>query len=242
MEYHELEKTKVTQLREMAAEYPDIEGVSRLSGVSVGVHQRWQTKRGGGKDRPPAIVDWMRLSVVGTFYSTKSHQPPADGRLFWYRPENSIGSNHVNIDYEWNISDSTVLLADMNIDVDDAEIGRSGIALAVSRDPRLKYFFGLRTIRELDTILGTFGIRYQINRKYSVSFLEQYDFDFDGGENQITQVSIVRKLPRWFVGFTVQFDLRQEDLTFMITLWPEGMPEFRIGGSRVGTWASSERN
>jgi len=31
MEYHELEKTKVTQLREMAAEYPDITGVTGRS-------------------------------------------------------------------------------------------------------------------------------------------------------------------------------------------------------------------
>ena len=60
-------------------------------------------------------------------------------------------------------------------DIDGGTIGRSGIAVAVSRDPRLRYFVGLRTIDEVDSILGTVGMKYRINRKYTVSIFEQYD-------------------------------------------------------------------
>jgi hypothetical protein len=218
---------------------PDIEThLGGLSGITFGIHQRLQTKRGQAQ----TTVDWMRLDVVAGFYDSEIKQPRSDGRFFGYRPENSIGRNHINIDYKWNISDSTALLADMNYDIDRSIIGRSGLALAISRDPRLGYFVGLRTIEDMDSTVGTFGIRYKLNEKYSISFFEQYDFDYRGGSNSLTSVTITRKLPRWYAGFTVTFDKRYDELTVMLMLWPEGIPEVEVSTGRMKLLDRSEEN
>jgi len=222
---------------------PDIEThIGGLSGVTLGVHQRLQTKRGRNPDDTPMTVDWMRLDVVAGFYDSRFRQIRSDGQFFAYRPENSIGRNHVNVDYTWNISDSTALLADMNFDIDRAIIGRSGLALAVARDPRLRYFIGLRTIEDMDSTLATFGIHYKLNKKYTLSFFEQYDFEFKGGTNSISSFSITRKLPRWYAGFTVIYDQRYQDLTLMMNFWPEGIPEVDIRTGRLRLLSRSEKN
>ncbi len=221
---------------------PNIEThIGGLSGVTFGVHQRLQTKR-GADPRAQTKVDWMRLDVVVGLYDSRFEQPRSDGQFFGYRPENSIGRNHVNVDYTWNISDSTALLADMNYDIDRSIIGRSGLTLAVSRDPRLGYFIGLRTIEDMDSTVGTFGIRYKLNEKYSVSFAEQYDFDYRGGTNSFTSMTITRKLPRWYAGFTVTFDQRYNELTAMLMFWPEGIPEVEVTTGRMNLLDRSDEN
>ena len=222
---------------------PDIEEhMGRLSGMSFGVHQRLQTKRGKQDDGTPYTVDWMRLDVVASVFDTSVDQVPCDGRFFPYRPENSMGRNSLNVDYTWNISDSTTLMADANFDIDRGVMGRGGIALAVSRDPRLRYFLGLRTIQDMDSSALTAGFRYKLNKKYTFSFFQQYDFDFNSGQNSATSFSIIRKLPRWYVGFTLKFDQRQDDTSFMLTFWPEGIDEVEFSTGNVSIYSKSDRN
>ncbi len=231
------------QPRDLYPMDPDIEThIGELSGLTFGIHQRLQTKRGPKRPGQPNTVDWMRLDVVAGLYDSGFRQIRSDGQFFAYRPENSIGRDHINVDYTWNISDSTALLADMNFDIDRGIIGRSGLALAIARDPRLRYFLGLRTIEDMDSTVGTFGVRYKLNKKYTLSFFEQYDFDFKGGTNSITSVTITRKLPRWYAGFTVTYDQRYEDLTLMLNFWPEGIPEVEISTGRMRLLSRSEKN
>ena len=210
------------------------EHITRLSGGLFGVRQRLQTRRGDPDNE--RTVDWMRLDVLaGVFDANENYRPPADGRYFQSRPEYSLGSNFIYVDYTWHISDATTLLADLNYDIDDKTIGRASVGLNVERTPRLSYFVGLRTINELQSAVGTYALRYQISRKYSVSFVEQYDFDYDGGTNLNTEVTIMRKFPRWYAGFTFGYDARYDDFTIMLNLWPQGLPEaaFRSQAFRV---------
>ena len=209
-----------------------------VSGISMGAHQRLQTKRGRpGKMR---TVDWMRLGVFLQLFSANDRfQPSADGRMFTSRPEYSLARNAVNIDYTWHISDATTFLAMMNWDIDEGDLGRSGFGFVVKRDPRLEYYVGVRTIRDLESAIFTLAAKYQINRKYSIRALQQYDFDYDGGTNLATKFTIVRKFPRWYVGMTVAYDARWDDLTVMLQIWPEGIPEIAID---TGPMAFSERS
>ncbi len=224
---------------------PDIEEfLDRSSGLAFGLHQRLQTKR--GRPGQEETVDWMRLNVNVGIYDNGKDRQTSDGRFFWYRPEHSIARNHVNADYTWNISDSTSVLADTNYDIDDGDIDRFNAGLAVQRDPRLRYYLGTRYIREVDSFVGTAGFNYKISRKYSVSAFEQYDFDFDGGKNMATSFSIIRKLPRWFAGVTFVFNQADGDgddeIGMFLTLWPEGIPEVRIGGDKFTLMGQSSMN
>jgi len=228
--------------------YPMDYGIERritdLSGFSVGVTQRWQTKRGPARKR--RIVDWMRLKVDAGFFSNRPADLPADGRLFRYRPEYSLGRNYINFDYEWNISEGTTFLADANYDIESRRLGRSAVGLTVKRSPRFKYYLGFRTIEALDSSVGTVGFTYKLSKKYTLSVFEQYDFDFRGGKNVATSVRLVRKFPRWYAGFTFVFDQTEDEdeIGLYLTFWPEGIPEFRVSSGRLTpvTRSSSDEN
>ncbi len=216
------------------------EHMTDLSGVEFGVRQLWETKRGEGADQ--RNVEWMRLDITAGFFGNTDEQfnPTTDGRYFASRPEYSLGDDFLFFDYEWYISDSTTLMADMNIDVDDSEIGRASIGLYMERSPRLSYFVGLRTIEQLSTAIGTFAVRYQINRKYSIALIEQYDFDYDGGTNLRSEVSFTRKFPRWYTSLKFGYDARWDDFTIMLNLWPEGFPEAKFTSGEQSIYSSEE--
>lgn len=222
---------------------PDVEEhLRRQNGFSAGVHTRLQTKRGPAGNRH--IADWMRFSAVLGVYDNGPDLAPADGRFFMYRPEYSQGNNHLNLDYTWHISDSTTFLTDMNVDTDHCSIGWWNAGLSVVRSPRMAYFAGMRLLPDMDSGVGTFGVRYKVNERYSITALEQYDFDFDSGKNLATRLTIVRRFPRWNVGFTFMFDRTagDDDVGFMVTVWPEGIPEVRIGGFRMSLLGKSDEN
>jgi len=227
--------------RELYPMDPDIEmHLRRQSGVAVGLRQRLQTKRGPADDRRTA--DWMRLDLSLGVYSNGRDLQPADGKFFFYRPEYSLGRNHLNAEYSWNISDSTLLMADANYDIDSGRVRRHNIGLAVRRDPRLRYYLGLRRILDMDSTVGTLGMSYQLSRKYSVSFFEQYDFDFDGKKNLSTSLTLTRKLPRWYAAFTFSYNQTDDEVTLLLTFWPEGVSEVRIGSGALSLLGGSDEN
>lgn len=221
---------------------PDVEEhLGRKSGVGLTVAQRLQTKRGQGENR--RTVDWMRLAVTGAFFDPDDFDTPtSDGRFFFSRPEYSIARNAINYDYQWSISDSTTFLADGNFDTNRGVMGRWNFGLAVQRDPRLRYYLGIRSIRDLDSTIGTFGATYKINEKYSVSGFFQYDADFNSGETLGSSLSLIRKFPRWYLGTTFVTDRRTGDLGLYFTVWPEGMPEIRLGSGRTTLLSQSDLN
>ncbi len=218
----------------------DVERIERTSGAVFNVYQRLQTKRGAGADRQ--TVDWMRLNLSAGFYNNKTDHTRSVGRFSTYRPENSVDRNHINGEYFWNISDATALIAKANYDIDDKRLGTGSIGFAVQRSPRLSYLAGCRYIDAADSAVGTFGVNYQINKKYSISAFEQYDFAFRDGRNLSSTVAITRKWSRWYSSFVFSYDSSQNEATMLINFWPEGVPEVSLGGAKLGLLGSSSDN
>ena len=205
----------------------------RNNGVSFALYQRWQTKRGEAGNR--RVVDWMRLNITGAWFQYTDSDQTGIGKMFFTRPEYSYQRPYLNIDYAWNISDSVALMAEAFYDFGDGDCSRLDLGFSVQRDPRLSYYAGIRYVKDIDTAVGTFGVNYQINKKYSISAFEQYDFCYRDGVNLGTRVTIVRKFPRWYAGVTFAYDARydgDDKITVLLSLWPEGVPEARIGGGR----------
>jgi hypothetical protein len=121
-------------------------------------------------------------------------------------------------------------------------VGRADAGVSITRDPRLRYYLGWRYIRDLNSSAGTFGVNYKLSPKYSMSIFEQYDFDYNGGENMASSMSIIRKFPRWYGAFTFSFDQRTNDTSVFISFWPEGIPEFMLGGDRMSLFGGSSTN
>jgi len=223
---------------------PDIEGhLYRLGGAQMGVEQRLQTKRGPANNQK--TVDWMRLNLSASFFDNGDPNLVSNGKFDWYRPEYSVARNNLTGEYSWQISDATAFLANANYDLNRGIVGQADAGIAVQRDPRLRYYLGWRALKDLDTSLATVGFNYKLSRKYSVSFFEQYDLDFNSGQNQATSISIIRQLPRWFAGVTftfIQGMAEGDDVGIMLTIWPEGVPEVQMGSQRMNMLGKSEKN
>ncbi len=216
--------------------------VRELGGGTVGVRQVWQTKRGPLDDRQP--TDWLRWDISGVFFNNpqQNSRPPADGRYFFYMPEYSINRNAINSEVQWNMSDATMMLGDFNYDTESNRFGRADIGLAVQRDPRLRYYIGTRYIDALNSAVGTFGTNYALTKKYEVSFFEQYDFKLNGGINNVTSLSLIRKFPRLFTAVTFVVDKAEGSYGVVFSIWPEGVPELKLGGNRLSMLQASGKN
>ncbi len=214
-------------------------GIERTSGVAVNLYQRLITKRGPADAQRK--IDWMRLGLSLGIYDNNHDDQKSLGRFNFYRPEYSVDRNHLNADYTWNISDSTVLTSNMNYDIDDKQFAQGNLGLVVRRDPRLRYFGGVRYLDDTDDTITTFGLNYKISTKYALSIFEQYNFG-DSGRNLKTVVEVTRKFPRWYGAFTFGCDRSTGEITIMVNFWPEGIPEARVNTGRFSVLPGSNLN
>jgi len=215
----------------------DVEGIDEVDGVTVGVRQRWQTKRGqGDRRRAVDLVTWDL--EVGLFNNAESDEI-TNGYTSFTRPENSISQNYVNSLLIWRINDATALVSDANFDINDGELDVFNASLVVDRTPRLSYLLGYRFIEESNSNLLGFGANYKISEKYAVAVREE--FDMARGRTADFTVGLVRKFPRWFVILAFDLDEGEDDIGLTMSLVPEGLPRAALGSRRFTGLAESMR-
>ena len=212
-----------------------IETLDDFDGVTVGLRQRWQTKRGGPGER--RTVDWLTLDLETGFFNNAHPGVPTHGDAFYSRPETSLARNFVNGNVIWRMSDSTALLYDFNWDVNDCQMDVQNISLAVERTPRLSYFLGWRTIDATNSNLLGVGANYRISDKHAFAVREF--FDIDRGETEEFAITYLRKFPRLYVALTFELDETEGESIVSIAAWPEGLPEATIGSRRYTGLATS---
>ena len=208
-----------------------IESIDEVDGVTIGWRNRFQTKRGPKGNR--RTVDWLTLDLEAGFFNDSTSYDCRNrtrGQVFSYRPENSISSNYVSLRSIWRMSDTASLLYDAIVDTDEGRMGLSGIGLHVDRSPRLHWFVGHRYIGLTKSNLLAFGANYRLNYKYTVALREE--FDLDRGENADLELSLIRKMPRWYFAITVGFDDTENVDSVSLAVWPEGAPNWTIGSRR----------
>ncbi len=229
-----------------------IETTDDFGGGTVGVRQRFQTQRGGpGHYR---TVDWIVFDVEGGFFNNKeksedvsnvvygkhdrpiwAFDPPmkterSHGDFIYSRPEDSISSNFIATNFQYRLSDSTVLIHDNVLDVNRGNMGTSNVTLAVEREPRLSYFVGWRYIHDTDSNIVALGGNYKLNEKHTVAVREMYDID--EGRNVSTELVYVRRWPRWHSAVTLDVDKTLDDVGINLSVWPEGAPNLGLGSKR----------
>lgn len=215
-----------------------LEILDEVDGFTLGWRHRLQTKRGGpGHWR---TVDWLTLDLEAGIFNdvrTTDARNRTRGQVFSFKPENSITSNYASLQSIWRVSDTTALLYDAIVDVNDGRIGSSGLGLHIDRDPRLSWFLGHRFIGLTDSNLLGFGANYRLNKKYTLAIHEQ--FDLDRGRNADIAVTILRRMPRWYLAITLEFDQIENVDSVSISIWPEGIPEWTVGSRRYGGLGTS---
>ncbi|MGN6368436.1 MAG: LPS assembly protein LptD [Phycisphaerae bacterium] len=230
----------------------DVEGISRASGTSLALNQRWQTKRGGpGHWRN---VDWLTLNLQwnqffdredGTHTNLFGPYPFARGFYLPSRPDLSFIQDSIAMDGAWRVGERVRILGEANYNTTDARLYQAATGVAVDQTSSLSYFVGARyvdvpsiTSRDYTFVPGgripgysstefTAAVDYQLTRKYEVVASESYDFSL--GENVLSSFTFVRKLPRLITAVTVTYDANQDDTTVSFTMSPEGFPQLGLG-------------
>lgn len=205
-----------------------VEGIGDFDGVTVGIRQRWQTKRGAGENR--RTVDFFTLDVETGIFNDNSGDAATNGFASFSRPENSIARNYVNARTAWRINDRTALLSETNFDLNDREVDIFNLSLVVERPPRLSYLIGYRFIEESESNLLAFDMNYQMTEKHTLALRER--FDLDRGRTLDFTVAFIRKLPRWFAAVTFDLDEGEDDFGVSFSIWPEGLPRAALGSRR----------
>lgn len=197
---------------------PVVEGVDQMGVTELGWRQRFQTMRGPAGKR--VSVDWLTLDLEGTFYNNRRF-PNID-------PDGKRAFNHVDFLTDWKASDSVSLWTDTNYNTDDGTLDYFQGGATVVHTPRMSYTFGQRIIPDADSAIAFFGFDYQINEKWRVAMLEQYDFDRSG--NVISTFTLTRRLHRWLMRIRIEFDKSKDDQFVGLEFQPLGIKEVRFGG------------
>lgn len=215
-----------------------IETIDAIYGAVAGVRQIWQTKRGPAGSKRTSDVFTLNLEA-GVFGGGEDvpREDQSNGYANPFRPEDSRARNYAAADFIWRISDTTALLYDANVDLDDGSLDRQNVSLAIERSPRLSYLVGYRHAGDIDLDLIGGGYNYRISEKHITAVRVWYDTD--RGRLGELELTYVRKLPRWYLGVTFQIDNVFDDITVLVSLWPEGVPEWALGSKRYTGLAES---
>lgn len=205
-----------------------VEGINEVDGVTIGVRQRWQTKRGAQDNR--RTVDFLTWDVDAGFFNDANRDQITNGFTSFSRPENSISQNYVNSSFIWRLNDRTALLSETNYDLNDGEIDIMNVSLAVERSPRLSYLIGYRFIEESNSNLIGFDLNYRLTEKHTMAIRER--FDLEEARTLDFTVAFIRKFPRWFGALSLDLDKAEDDFGISFSLWPEGLPSAALGSRR----------
>lgn len=205
-----------------------VEEIAEVDGITLGVRQRWQTKRGAPETR--RIVDVLTFDVEAGLFNGAERKEITNGYASFSRPENSISRNFVNSSLIWRLNDRTALLSELNYDLNDGEVDILNISMAVERAPRFSYIFGYRFIEESRSNLLGFDMNYRLSEKHTLALREA--FDLQRGRTLDLTVALIRKFPRWFGALSFALDEAEDDFGVSVSIWPEGVPQAALGSRR----------
>lgn len=214
-----------------------VERIDDFDGVTVGVRQRWQTKRGTGENR--RNVDVFTSDMKIGVFNDAPDRAETNGYTSFTRSEESIARNFLSSSTIWRINDRTALLTESNYDLNDQHIDIYNVSLAVERSPRLSYLIGYRYINETDSNLLAFDMNYRMTEKHMLALREA--FDLDEGRTLDFTVGFIRRFPRWYGAISFALDNAEDDFGVSVSIWPEGLPQAALGSRRFTGLASSMR-
>lgn len=144
--------------------------------------------------------------------------------------------DYFSADYIWRMSDTTVLLSDLNFDIQSSVVQQFNIGFSHLCWPNLSYYIGSRYLRrvrvmdELGSNAFVFAVTYVIDPRYTIVFAQECDLDY--GVNVRSEVSLLRRYHRMYYGLTFSADESLDRQAVVFSIWPQGVPEMGLGTRR----------
>lgn len=179
----------------------------------LGLHQRWQTKRGlPGRER---IVDLMRLDI--------------DTMLFPHDDDNygeTIGPT--TYDFRYHVGDRVTLLSDGYADFFDDGLRTISAGVRSSRPGLGEVYVGVLSIEgpTSSQVLRS-SYHYRMNEKWIISANNTYDFGSAGNIGQ--NLGLTRIGESFLIRLGLDIDRGRDNVGFSFLLEPRFFPSKRVG-------------
>lgn len=184
---------------------------------TVGLRQRWQTKRGmPGQER---IVDWIVLDIEGSFF------PEPDRDNFG----EDVGL--LNYDFRWHVGDRFTVLSDGFADVFDDGLRTVSVGGLITRPMRGQLYVGYRAIDgPIQSSVVSAALNYRMSRKWIINGGASIDFHESGNVNE--NFDIVRIGESFFFRLGINIDHGRDNVGVSFSIEPRFIASTlgRVGG------------
>lgn len=211
-------ETTVSQ-RELPVFDYDVESLSEGLQTRLGVRNTLQTQRGGPGHWQS--VDWIRVDTDVVLADRREIRESPIARFIDYRPEHSLVGDHLWNEAAWQVTDTLAAVGNATYSMESSEIERWNAGFLLDHTPKLTSFVQYRNIHAIDSSLIRYGIEYLLTPKYHVGFAHSYDLGLS--RNRGVTMSLTRRLPRWLLISTIDFDQIEDVTSFGVALVPEGI-------------------
>ncbi len=233
--------------------------------LDLGIYQRWQTKRGPVGPDGQRTVDWLKLNLDFVWVSDPGDASAGPDQILWNQPfiplANPSGSvllprdrratgmfgprrDYIGTDAALRLTDTTSVLADMHYDTRSGVFDQINVGFSRLCWPNLSYYVGSRYLRrvvsgrERGSNAVTFAATYVIDPRYTAVFSQQYDFDY--GKGTRSDITLIRRYHRMNLAMTLSADESLDEQSFVVSLWPQGVPELAFGLRRYTDLGGAE--
>ncbi len=186
-----------------------VESIATGSAVRFGLHNTWQTQRGGPGYWRTVDVFTLDADVVLTSGDTDRESPIA--QFFDFRPEYSHLGDHVAARGSWQVSDSLLLISQGTYDLDESTIARGSMGALLTHSPAFETFVEFRYIDAADARLLGAGWRYKLSPVYHVAIRPEWDFAAD--EFRLLTLQMTRTFPDFDLIVRVEHDEIEDETT-----------------------------
>jgi hypothetical protein len=144
--------------------------------------------------------------------------------------------NYFGADYIWRISESSALLSEMNFDMQSSVVQQFDIGISHMRWPNLQFYIGSRYLKRVEVLdekgsnAFTFAATYVLDRRYTLAFAQQFDFDY--GANIRSDITLLRHYHRMSWAITYSADESLDRRAIVFSIWPQGVSELGLGSRR----------
>lgn len=196
---------------------PSKEIADDLMLLRVGIHQRWQTKRGTPGDQK--IIDWVTLNINGHYF------PKSDRDNFG----EEVGM--FDYDFRWHVGDRLAVLSDGYFDTFQDGLNTASLGLAANRPEQSDVYLGFRAIDgPINSKTLNLRVNYRLSHKWVFRASNSWDFGSTGQIGQTVGATYIGESFLWYAGTNI--DYSRDNIGFVFSVEPRGIKGGRL--SRLG--------
>ena len=189
---------------------PSMEIADNLDEVRLGIHQRWQTKRGPADN--PHIIDWIEFNT--------------DVTLFPDPTRDNFGEVAGLLDYDfiWHVGDRLTLLSDGLFDFFDQGQNIVTVGAFLTRPPRGSLYLGFRLLEgPIESQVVTMSYSYWMSPKWITS--AGVSIDLKDLQNVAPTFQLVRVGESLLIGLNLNYDPARNTAGVGLSVEPRFLPK-----------------